>query len=168
MGLPSKLKNMHLRNDGESYLGLCPEVSIPKLARKFEGYRGNSDAELMIDLGGEPISFEWKAGGFIERVYGQFGATSLDAVQLVWTGAYQDDSTGLYKSVEIVVRGRHQEIDPGTGKTGDDTEESVKTACVYYKLSVDGRTLIEKDELNLVFIVNGNDILAAQRAALNL
>lgn len=168
MGIPSKLKNMHLRNDGVSYLGLVPEVTIPTLARKFEGYRGNFDSELQIDLGGEPITFEWKAGGFIEQIYGQFGATRLDGVQLVWTGAYQDDSTGLYKSVEIVTRGRHQEISPGTGKTGDDTEEGIKTACVYYKLTVDGRVLIEKDELNNIFIVNGFDILAAQRTALGL
>lgn len=168
MGIPSKLKNMNLYNDGVSYFGMVPEVTIPTIARKFEGYRGNFDSELQIDMGGEPISFEWKAGGFIEQTYGQFGATALDGVMLRWVGAYQDDSTGAYKTVEIVVRGRHQEIAPGTGKTGDDTEESIKTACVYYKLTVDGRVLIEKDELNHVFIVNGFDILAAQRAALGI
>jgi P2 family phage contractile tail tube protein len=169
MALPSKLKNMNLHNDGVSYLGLVPEVTIPKLARKFEGYRGaGHDSELQIDMGGEPIEFEWKAGGLIEQIYGQFGATSLDAVQLRWVGAYQDDQTGRYKSVEIVVRGRHAEIDPGTGKPGDDTEESIKTACVYYKLVIDGRTLIEKDELNHIFIVNGADRLAEQRAAMGI
>ncbi len=168
MGLPSKLKNMNLYNDGNSYFGLVPEVKIPTLARKFEGYRGNFDSELQIDLGGEPISFEWKAGGMIEQIYSQFGLTTLDGVLLRWVGAYQDDGTGTYKTVEIVVRGRHQEIAPGTGKAGDDTEESVKTACVYYKLMVDGIVLIEKDELNHVFIVNGTDRLAQQRAALGI
>lgn len=169
MGLPSKLKNMNLYNDGVSYLGLVSEVSIPKLARKFEGYRGGGhDSEIPIDMGGEPIEFEWKAGGLIEQIYGQFGMTSIDGVQLRWTGGYQDDQTGRYKTVEIVVRGRHAEIDPGTGKPGDDTEESIKTACVYYKLTVDGRTLIEKDEMNLIFIVKGVDRLAEQRAAIGL
>ena len=168
MALPSKLKNMHLSNDGESYFGQVPEVTIPTLARKFEGYRGNFDSELQIDMGGEPIMFEWKAGGIIEKIYEQFGITTLDGLMLRWTGAYQDDSTGAYKTVEIVVRGRHQEIAPGTGKPGDDTEESVKTACVYYKLTVDGRVLIEKDELNHVFVVGGVDRLAEQRAALGI
>lgn len=169
MALPSKLKNMNLYNDGVSYLGLVPEVTIPKLARKMEGYRGGGhDSELQIDMGGEPIEFEWKAGGLIEQIYGQFGMTSIDGVQLRWVGAYQDDQTGRYKSVEIVVRGRHAEIDGGTGKPGDDTEESVKTVCVYYKLTVDGRVLIEKDEMNLIFIVNGVDRLAEQRAAMGL
>lgn len=168
MALPSKLKNMNLYNDGVSYFGLVPEVTIPTIARKLEGYRGNFDSELMIDHGGEAISFEWKPGGIIEQIYEQFGVTTIDGLMLRWVGAYQDDSTGTYKTVEIVVRGRHQEIAPGTGKPGDDTEESVKTACSYYKLTVDGRVLIEKDELNHVFIVNGVDRLAEQRAALGI
>lgn len=168
MALPSKLKNMNLYNDGVSYFGLVPEVTIPTIARKLEGYRGNFDSELMIDHGGEAINFEWKPGGIIEQIYEQFGVTTIDGLMLRWVGAYQDDSTGTYKTVEIVVRGRHQEIAPGTGKPGDDTEESVKTACSYYKLTVDGRVLIEKDELNHVFIVNGVDRLAEQRAALGI
>lgn len=168
MALPSKLKNMNLYNDGVSYFGLVPEVTIPTIARKLEGYRGNFDSELMIDHGGEAINFEWKPGGIIEQIYEQFGVTTIDGLMLRWVGAYQDDSTGTYKTVEIVVRGRHQEIAPGTGKPGEDTEESVKTACSYYKLTVDGRVLIEKDELNHVFIVNGVDRLAEQRAALGI
>lgn len=168
MGLPSKLKNMNLYNDGNSYFGLVSEVTIPTLARKFEGYRGNFDSELQIDMGGEPVMFEWKAGGIIEQIYEQFGLTTLDGLGLRFVGAYQDDATGTYKTVEIYVRGRHQEIAPGTGKPSEDTEEAVKTACVYYKLTVDGRVLIEKDELNHVFIVNGVDRLAEQRAALGI
>lgn len=169
MALPSKLKNMNLYNDGNSYLGLAAEVTIPTLGRQFEDYRGaGMDAPIQIDLGGNIIEFEWKLGGHVDQVFAQFGALTHDAHQLRFVGAYQDDSTGRYKSVEIVVRGRHQEIAPGTGKPGDDTEMTVKTICSYYKLTVDGRPLIEKDEASLVFIVNGVDRLAAQRAALGM
>jgi P2 family phage contractile tail tube protein len=165
MGLPSKLKNMNFFNDGTSYIGQVPEVSIPKLARKFEGYRGGGmDAEVQIDMGGEPIEFEWTAGGLIDQIYEQFGAATVDGVMLRWVGAYQDDSTGQYKACEIVARGRHQEIDPGTGKPGDDTAQKIKTVCAYYKLTIDGRVVIEKDEANMIFIVGGVDRLAEQRA----
>lgn len=44
----------------------------------------------------------------------------------------------------------------------------MKTRCVYYKLMADGETLIEKDELNMLFIVNGVDILAEHRANLGI
>ncbi|AUW59431.1 phage major tail tube protein [Sphingobium sp. SCG-1] len=169
MGLPSKLKNMNLFNDGQSYVGLVPEVSIPKVARKFEDYRGGGmDSEMAIDMGGEKIEFEWKAGGQIDQVYRQFGAVTHDAVQLRWMGAYQDDNTGQVRAVEILVRGRHQEIDPGTGKPGDDTEQTIKTIASYYRLQQDGQTLIEIDNLNMIFIVNGVDILAEQRNAIGL
>lgn len=39
----------------------------------------------------------------------------------------QRDDTGETSAVEIVVRGRHEEIDFGNQKQGDDTETSVKT-----------------------------------------
>lgn len=167
MALPSKLKSMNLFNDGNSFIGQIGEVAIPKLARKFEDWRGaGMDAAIGIDMGGEPIEFEWKAGGQIDLAFTQFGAVTHDAVLLRWVGAYQDDATGTVKAVEIVTRGRHQEIDPGTGKPGDDTEQTIKTRASYYKLSVDGQVLIEKDEVALIFVVNGVDILAAQRAAI--
>lgn len=169
MGLPSKLKNMNLYNDGEIYVGQISEVSIPKVARKFEEYRGGGmDSPIMIDMGGEAVEFEWKAGGQIAQVYRQFGAIRHDAVQLRWFGGYQDDGTGQMISVEILVRGRHQEIDPGTGKPGDDTEQTIKTVASYYRLQQDGQTLIEIDAANMIFIVGGTDILADQRNAIGL
>lgn len=169
MGLPSKLKNMNLFNDGESYVGQVPEVSIPKVARKMEEYRGGGmDSAIKIDMGGEPVEFEWKAGGHIDQVYRQFGAVTHDAVQLRWMGAYQDDSTGQVLPVEILVRGRHEEIDPGTGKPGDDTEQSIKTIASYYRLTSNGQVLIEIDAINMIFIVDGVDILADQRNAIGI
>lgn len=167
MGLPSKLKSMNLFNDSYTQIGICSEVAIPKLARKFEDWRGaGMDAAIGIDMGGEPIEFEWKLGGHSDLVFQQFGAVTHDAVLLRWVGAYQDDSTGTVKSVEVTMRGRHQEIDPGTGKPGEDTEQTFKTRASYYKLTVDGQVMIEKDEVALIFIVNGVDLLAAQRAAI--
>lgn len=167
MGLPSKLKYLKVYNDGEAYMGETAEVTVPKLARKFEDYRGGGmDAPVGIDLGGEAIEFEWKIGGLLEQVYRQFGATSINALQLRFVGSYQDDNTGQTKTADITVRGRHQEIDPGSAKGGDDTEQTVKTRCAYYKLMIDGWPIIEKDEMNMMFIVNGRDLLAQHRANL--
>ena len=169
MGFPSKLKFMTVYNDGVSCLAENAEVTLPKLARALEDYRGGGmDAAVGIDLGGDPIEFEWKVGGFLDQIYRQFGATRLDGLQLRFVGSYQDDSTGRTKAVDITVRGRHAEIDPGGSKAGDDTEQTVKTRCVYYKLMDNGETLIEKDELNMLFIVNGVDILAEHRANLGI
>lgn len=168
MGVPYKLKTMTVRHNGDDYFGEVSEVTIPTVARKFEGYRGSFDSELPIDMGGEPITFEWKMGGIKPAIYRGFGISAMDGEMLRFIGFYQEDGNGSAKTVEITVRGRHQEIAPGTGKAGEDTEESIKTACVYYKLTVDGSDLIEIDVLNHVFIVGGVDRLAAQRAALGI
>lgn len=170
MGLPAILKNMNLFHNGVSYVGQIPEVTVPKLAIKLEAYRGaGMMADLGVDMGLDGfIEFGWKAGGHITAIYAGFGAVTHDAELLRWVGAYQDDGTGLWKSVEITVRGRHQEIDPGDAKPGEKGEESIKTIASYYKLTVDGATIVEIDVVNMVMIVNGVDRYAELRAVLGI
>lgn len=165
--LPRKLKNLTLFNDGNSYLGQVTEVTLPKLERNFEEYRGGGmDGPLKIDMGQKAIDFEWKCGGHMREPLRQYGAITVAANQLRFVGAYQSDQTGSVDAVEIVIRGRHEEIDQGKAKAGDDTEYSVKTACAYYKQSCNGQVDVEIDFLNMVFIVGGVDRLQEIRDAL--
>lgn len=169
MALPSKLKNLNLFNDGNSYRGLVTEFKLPTLTRKTEEYRAAGMAgPVDIDMGQEKIEAEWKCGGLAREVLRQYGKTTHNAVQLRFAGAYQRDDTGEVDAVEIVLRGRHTEIDAGTGKVGEDTEFSVKTSASYYKLSINGRAEIEIDMVAMVFIVDGVDLLKDQRRAVGL
>lgn len=169
MAMPSKLKNLNLFNDGESYRGLVTEFKLPTLTRKMEEYRaGGMAGPIDIDMGQEKIEAEWKCGGLSREVLRQYGKTSHNGVQLRFAGAYQRDDTGEVDAVEIVLRGRHSEIDAGTGKAGDDTEFSVKTSASDYKLSINGRTEIEIDMVAMIFIVDGNDLLQEQRRAIGI
>jgi len=167
MSMPSKLKNLNLFNDGESYLGQVTEFKLPTLTRKMEEYRaGGMLGPIDVDLGQEKIEAEWKCGGLMRQVLRQYGAIRHNAVQLRFAGAYQSEDSEAVDAVEIVLRGRHSEVDAGTGKVGDDTEFSVKTSVSYYKLSINGRTEIEIDMVGMVFIVDGVDLQAAQRRAI--
>jgi len=167
MSMPSKLKNLNLFNDGESYLGQVTEFKLPTLTRKMEEYRaGGMLGPIDVDLGQEKIEAEWKCGGLMRQVLRQYGAVRHNAVQLRFAGAYQSEDSEAVDSVEVVLRGRHSEVDAGTGKVGDDTEFSVKTSVSYYKLSINGRTEIEIDMVGMVFIVDGVDLQAAQRRAI--
>ena len=167
MAMPRKLKNMNLFNDGESYLGQATEVKLPTLTRAMEEYRGGGmSGPVDVDFGNEKIELEWKCGGLMRSTLRQYGVTRHDGVQLRFAGAYQRDDTGGVDAVEVVVRGRHSEIDPGTAKVGEDTEFSVKTSCSYYKLTINGVTDIEIDFVNMIEIVGGVDRLAEQRRAI--
>ncbi|HJW26440.1 MAG TPA: phage major tail tube protein [Rhodocyclaceae bacterium] len=169
MALPNSLKNFNLFNDAQSFMGVAEELKLPKLSRKFEDFRGGGmDGPVQIDLGQEKLEIEFTCGGFVEEVFKQYGVTKANGVMLRFAGAYQRDDTGDTKAVEIVVRGRHQEIDSGDAKLGDKGKTTVKSALTYYKLTVDGKELVEIDLLAFIFKVNGVDMLDAQRKAIGL
>ncbi|RZJ02828.1 MAG: phage major tail tube protein [Rubrivivax sp.] len=169
MTLPRKLKNFVLFNAGESYLGEVPEVTLPKLTRKTEDYRaGGMNGPIKLDMGMEGLEFQWKAAGYIRTLLQQWGALKHDGVQLRFAGALQADDEETAKPLEIVMRGRHTEIDFGTTKSVDPTEISITSALTYYKLTLDGVVLIEIDLVNMVEVINGEDLLASVRAALGI
>lgn len=165
MGLPAKLKIFTLYNDGFAYLGQVSEVTLPKLVIATEEYRGgNMIAPVDVDLGLEKLEMETKTGGLTVGVMRQFGLTRIDGAMLRYVGAYQADDSPIPIAAELVVRGRHTEIDMGTAKAGDDTETMFKTTIAYLKWSINGRTEVEIDVLNSVFMVDGRDRYAALRA----
>ena len=169
MGLPAKLKNFNVFNDGLSYLGTVAEVALPKLSRKMEEYiAGGMSGPIEIDYHNEKIEMDWTAGGLVVDALAQYGAVQHNTVQLRFAGAYQHDDTGDVDSVEIVVRGRHKEIDPGTAKVGDKTEHKFKTTCSYYKLMVNGVDIMEFDFINGIEIIGGVDRTADMRRAIGM
>lgn len=168
MGLPAKLKNFGIFNDAESYIGQAAEVTIPKLGRKLESFRGaGMNGPVKVDLGmsDDGIQFEFKIGGLDLLSIRQYANASVSGVQLRFAGAYQRDDTGEVDAVEIVARGRHEEIDFGTQKPGDDTEQTIVMPCAYYKLTVNGVVVAEIDIMGMKENIGGKDRLAAQRKA---
>lgn len=168
MALPRKLKSLNLFNEGASYLGLVASVTLPKLTRKLEERRGGGmDGTVKIDMGAEPLELEFTTGGPMRDVLRQYGLTNISGAFLRFAGAWQDDGTGSVDTVEITVRGRHEEIDMGEAKPGEGGEFKVKSALTYYRLDWNGVTEIEIDVLNGVFIVGGIDRMAEIRAAVS-
>lgn len=169
MGLPRKLKDMALFYGAVGYTGQVASVTLPKLTRKMESWRGaGMDSPVKIDMGGDDLDMEWTGGGPLKEVLGDFASRQLDSVLMRFAGAYQADDTGETVAIEVYVRGRHEEIEMGEQKTGEGGEFKVKTALSYYRLEWNGEVLIEIDPLNRVLTVNGVDLLADTRAALGI
>ena len=169
MGLPRSLKNFATFVDGTSYVGEMPEVGLPKLTRKMEKYRsGGMNSEVQLDFGMEGMEAELTAAGYMKVLFNSWGTLRLDGVLLRFAGALQSDDSESVDTLEVVMRGRLQEIDPGKAKAGDKTDFTVKTACSYYKLSINGQVQIEIDAVNMVEVVNGIDRLSQVRAALGI
>jgi len=70
-------------------------------------------------------------------------------------------STGVTEMVGVryIIRGKTIEVNPGSAKVGDAMGASLKLEVLYEKLEVDGKTLMEHDKLNEIFVVNGVDIM---------
>ena len=167
--LPAKLKDFILYNDAQSYVGEVGELSLPKLARKMEGWRGGGmQGEVKVDMGQEPLDFEWTVGGLGIQGLRQYASTDISGTMLRFMGAYQREDGSAPYAVEVIARGRHEEIDFGTQKAGGDTETKFKTSCTYYKLVIDGEVIIEIDMLGHIQVIGGIDRFASIRAALGL
>lgn len=169
MALPRKLKHLNVFYNGETFIGQAVELQLPKLSRKLEEYRGGGmNGPADIDLGLEKLELEHSYGGLMESIIKDFGLAKIDGVQLRFAGSYQRDDSGDVDAVEIVIRGRHKEIDMGKAKAGDDTEFKVSSSLTYYKLSINGQTLVEIDTINFIENINGEDRLNAHRKAIGL
>ncbi|RXD02482.1 phage major tail tube protein [Sphingomonas sp. UV9] len=169
MAFPSKLKQTMMFNDGEAFIGETVSITPPKLVRKFEDYRaGGMSRAVKVDMGGEALEMEATYGGPMRQILRQHGMLNISGVQQRFVGSFQNDDTGAVDVVEIVTRGRHEEIDMGEWKPGEDTEFKVKSQLSYFKLAWNGVVEVEIDVLGMIEVVGGVDLMAAHRTALGL
>lgn len=171
MALPKKLKHMNIFNDGNSHQGEATTVTLPNLTRKLESFRAagmDGPAKADLGMGDDGIIIKYKVGGWSLLTLRQYGAVRADGVMLRFMGSVQRDDTGEVSAVEVVVRGRHEEINFGDSTPGEDTEHDITSTCTYYRLVVDGEDIIEIDILNFVCIVDGVDLLAEHRRNIGL
>ncbi len=93
MAMPRKLKLMNVFLNGYSYQGVAKSVTLPKLTRKLENYRGagmNGSAPVDLGLDDDALSMEWSLGGFPDSVIWElYAATGVDAVPIRFAGSYQ-------------------------------------------------------------------------------
>ena len=160
MAMPRKLKYLNTFLDGVSYLGVIESVTLPKLTRKLENYRGggmSGSAPVDFGLDDDALAMEISLGGFpddaIWSLYGAVGTGTL----LRYAGSYQRDDTGETVAVEVETRFKVKEVDNGESKQGEDTSSKLSLVCTYYKLTMNGKELVEIDVLNMIEKVNGVD-----------
>ena len=169
MALPRILKNFNVFLNGESWLGLVPELILPKLTRKLEEYRaGGMEGPIDLDFGQEKMEAELKGAGWVKGLTSKWGAGTHDAVLLRFAGAIRTDDTEAVMAAEVVMRGRLVERDGGSEKAGELAEKTYKYTLSYYKEVIDGEVVIEIDLVNLVCIIDGEDRNSAIRAALGI
>lgn len=166
--LPAKLKNFNLHDNGNSFIHQVAEIALPKIAEKVESWRGGGMlGEVDVGLGLEKMEMETTLGGLAIPILRRFGIVGVAAQLIRFNGAYQEEGSGTVSAAELVARGKHVEIDPGTAKPGDDTAWKVKSTLSYLKWTINGTKEVEIDVLNNILFIGGVDRMAGIRAALD-
>jgi P2 family phage contractile tail tube protein len=167
--IPRKLKAFSLFVEGRGYAGKVAELTLPKLTRKMEEWRaGGMNAPIDIDMGMEKLEAEFTLAEYSEEVLSLFGATNLAQIGLRFKGSIESDDDGTVTPIEVVLRGRWKEMDPGSWKAGDSATLKVSVSASYYKYTSKGQDLIEIDVQNMVEKIGGTDRLAERRAAIGI
>jgi len=167
--VPEVINHFNAYHNGTVLVGVTGSVTLPNLEAITE------------EVGGAGIlgTYETSIPGFYSSISQEIPFRILDEdifslmnpsepVDLTFRAAAQSTvkSTGAldYKSMRIVERGRLKNFTPGKYELGKQMEAKVTLELLYLLIEVDGKTKLEYDKLNSVFIVNGKDLLEKVRA----
>lgn len=168
MAIQHVLSNLSAFVAGKGYLGRVSEFTPPKLAPIVREYKaGGMGAEVAIPMGAvEKLEATFTITGYDPDLFAQFAVVPGRLVQLRFTGAMVDYD-GTCRPIEITMRAVLA-FEPDAWKPTEASDLKISAMVHYYKLDIEGRTLVELDPVNMVAVINGQDQLQAVRAALGV
>lgn len=158
------LRDCTIFADRVSKIGQASEITLPVPTEKVEELR-NAGMVMPIDIpmGYEKAEASFKLTGFDPQVITLFGLAVGVVREFMATGALAHED-GTIINATAYIRGRLIKNDHGNWKTGEVGENEFSITLRYYRLEVDGATLIEMDPFNVS--IGGASQTAGIRAAL--
>lgn len=143
------LRNCTIFANRISKLGQASEISLPVPTEKLEELR-NAGMVMPIDvpMGYEKLEMSFKLTGFDPQVITLFGLAVGKETEFMATGALAHED-GTVINATAYIRGRLMSNDHGTWKPGEAGENDHSISLRYYRLEVEGRTLIEADPFDV-------------------
>lgn len=167
--IPELINNFNVYKNGNMFAGVSGAVTLPNL-----------DA-ITQEISGAGILGSYETG-----IVGMFGSMTQEVpfrilendvfslmdpstpVNLTFRASEQSTvkSTGAidYKGMRVVEKGRMKSFTPGKLEIGKQMDASVTLELLYILIEIGGKTMLEYDKLNSVFIVDGVDLLEKVRA----
>ncbi|MEN3969987.1 phage major tail tube protein [Acinetobacter sp. BWR-L5] len=147
--LPRTLKNFNVFVDTHSWAGVAESVTIPKITKKTEDFRGaGMIGDVALSMGYEKLEGEVVYAGFDVKQYRQLGVCGTSDLPVRFVGMYERQDNCTKQIVEIYTRGQAIELDPGDSKNGEKTEIKMSYNYTYYRMEVDGVVEVELDFIN--------------------
>lgn len=158
------LRNCTIFANRVSLIGQASEVTLPVPTEKLEELR-NAGMIMPIDvpLGYEKLESGFKMSGFDPQVIQLFGLAVGQEREFMITGALAHED-GTVVNATAYIRGRLMKNDHGSWKPGDMAENDYGITVRYYRLEVEGRTILEMSPFDVS--VGGTSVTQPIRNAL--
>ncbi|GIO09670.1 phage major tail tube protein [Brevibacillus reuszeri] len=170
--VPERLTNFRIYLDGSNDLKGVADLQLPSFEPmtdtvKGAGIGGEYEAPTIGHFQSMKLTINWRS---VTRE--MFSLLRQKGQRLDCRGAFQDYDAGkatrVTRSVRVVVQGPTTKVDPGKYEVGSSSDGSAEIEVMYLKIEIEGRTVVELDKLNFVFMVDGEDQFADVRKALGM
>ncbi len=167
--IPEIINYFNVYNNGNILIGVTGSVQLPSFDAITEEINGAGilgSYETSIPGFYSSMSQEVPFRILDEDIFSLMNPSEL--VDLTFRATMQSTVKGTgaldYKGMRVVERGRLKSFKPGKYELGKQMEASVTLELLYILIEVGGKTKLEYDKLNSVFVVNGKDLLEKVRA----
>ena len=166
--VPEVINNYNVYNNGNVLVGVSGAVTLPTFDAITEevsgaGILGTYDTAVVGMYGSMSQEIPFRI--LDKDIFTLMNPSEL--VDLTFRASAQSTvkSTGAidYKGMRVVERGRLKSFTPGKLELGKQMDASVTLELLYILVEIDGKTMLEYDKLNSVFVVNGKDLLEKVR-----
>lgn len=166
--VPQVINRFNIYQSGKKLIGISGEITLPSvtnLTDSLEGSGVGGTVDLPVIGLVDSLEMEIPFMSLTRDIFTMMDPT--ESQDLTLNGSIQGMDSGSGKPgfvpLSIAVRGICKEFTPGNTKAGAKMESSIKLELIYYKIILDGKTMLEIDKLNSVYVVNGHDILEKVR-----
>lgn len=166
--IPQAINRFNVYQGGKKLIGTSGEVTLPEvtyLTDSLEGAGVGGNMDLPIIGLVDDMEAEIPFMSLIDDVFSMMDPTEPANVSLHGSiqGTNRETGGADFISLSVVFRGIVKKFTPGTVKAGGKMGSSVTLGLSYYKIVLNGKTQLEIDKLNEVFIVNGHDVIEKVR-----
>lgn len=165
--IPERVVNYNVYDDTEKLVGISGEITLPNFEAMTEtisgaGIAGEYESAIPGHFTSQTIEIPFRV--LMDKSFSLFKNRGRS---LVLRAAQQSYDVAQGKSenrpLKITIRYQPKGLNLGKLAVGGMTESTNVLEVLYIKIEENGKTMLEYDKLNFVFIVDGTDLLGEIR-----
>lgn len=170
MNIPEKVANFTCYLNGSNEIAGMVDATLPSIEHLTETISGAGipgEIESITPGHTSPMSFSINFRSLVSK---NISLIKPESYAFEIRGALQETNPATHKieikKLVISLRGYPKKIELGKLAVGKQTDTTGEFTCEYLKVEIDGKISTEIDKMNMVFNIDGKDMLAELRAAL--